>query len=214
MHRPSLTQRQRDVLDFLRVTIAENGRPPSIQEIARAMGVTSTNGVHKTLVALERKGYIERIPNEARSIRLIDTAVPLMLPAERQAVPLIRGQSSLQPEQLRHGAIGFSTIDPRLFSCPLDECVLADVSDDAMTGDAIRKGDLVLVHELQQGAPVPASGIALVWVRGDLLVRRVTVASNRVYLRASARGYADLAYALGETSYHVIGEVAGVIRAF
>ena len=67
-----LTKRQSQVLEFIRETIADSGMPPTVAEIAAAMGVSSTNGIRGHLQALERKDAIELVPNASRGIRLLD----------------------------------------------------------------------------------------------------------------------------------------------
>jgi len=74
-----LTDRQAEILDFIRQHLAEEGRPPTRPELARAFDLSSTNGVQKHLLALAAKGAIELIPNAARGIRLLQAAgLPLV----------------------------------------------------------------------------------------------------------------------------------------
>jgi hypothetical protein len=70
--RLAMTQRQGLVLDFVAKHIDEMGNPPTTREIARALGINSTNGVIDHLRLLERKGYIRRSSFKSRSIQLID----------------------------------------------------------------------------------------------------------------------------------------------
>ena len=66
------TARQREVLAFLVRFIEENGFPPSVREIATAIGVSSTFGVIRHLKALERKGRISRKRFTSRGIRVLE----------------------------------------------------------------------------------------------------------------------------------------------
>lgn len=67
-----LTARQREVFDVIAKFIREHGLPPSQRDIAAAIGVSSTNGVNDFLTALERKGWIERVPKISRGIRITE----------------------------------------------------------------------------------------------------------------------------------------------
>jgi repressor LexA len=69
-----LTTAQSRVLDFIRKSMVEHGWPPTRAEIAAAMGYRSPNAVQDHLKAIQRKGYIELIPDISRGIRL--TAMP------------------------------------------------------------------------------------------------------------------------------------------
>lgn len=64
-----LTDRQREILDFISRRIEEQGYPPTIREIGEFMGIRSTNGVNDHLKALERKGYLKREGLKSRALR-------------------------------------------------------------------------------------------------------------------------------------------------
>jgi len=64
-----LTDRQREVLDFIKANIGFYG--PTVREIAAAMSITSPNGVVVHLKALQRKGYIKRASNKARAVEVL-----------------------------------------------------------------------------------------------------------------------------------------------
>lgn len=67
-----LTARQAEALRLILTFVDVNGYPPSLRELARLMGVTSTNGVNQHLRALKRKGFIELAPRVARGIRVVE----------------------------------------------------------------------------------------------------------------------------------------------
>lgn len=69
--RPPLTERQHEILDFVRDSIEANGWAPTVREIADAFSFTSPNGAATHLRALETKGYIFRAKNQSRAIRII-----------------------------------------------------------------------------------------------------------------------------------------------
>jgi repressor LexA len=58
--RDNLSKRERAVLEFIRTRVIEDGSMPSIREIGRALGLSSTSSVHSKLRALERRGFISR----------------------------------------------------------------------------------------------------------------------------------------------------------
>ena len=72
---PQLTARQAEILEVIRNHVAETGMPPSRPELAKILGIASTNGVFKHLVALAKKGAIELVPNAARGIRVLETGL-------------------------------------------------------------------------------------------------------------------------------------------
>jgi repressor LexA len=64
-----LTDRQQQVLRYIRDSITERGYPPTLREIGAHMGIRSTNGVNDHLRALERKGYLTREDMKSRALR-------------------------------------------------------------------------------------------------------------------------------------------------
>lgn len=66
-----LTQRQRIVLQFLQWFCHDKGFPPTMREIGRAIGLSNVSAVQGHLAALEKKGYIAKESDKARSIRII-----------------------------------------------------------------------------------------------------------------------------------------------
>src|SRR3954471_6372326 len=66
-----LTDRQQQVLQYIRTSIADRGYPPTLREIGAHMGIRSTNGVNDHLRALERKGYLSREDMKSRALRLV-----------------------------------------------------------------------------------------------------------------------------------------------
>ena len=87
------------ILDFIAATLRTRGVPPSVREIARAVGLASTSAVHHHLQILEREGYLERGAAQARAIRLTPTAAielglsseltPQSAAAEAHLLPII-----------------------------------------------------------------------------------------------------------------------------
>jgi repressor LexA len=67
-----LTDRQAQVLSYIRQSIQDRGYPPTLREIGAHMGIRSTNGVNDHLRALERKGYLTREDMKSRALRPMD----------------------------------------------------------------------------------------------------------------------------------------------
>jgi repressor LexA len=72
----TLSDRQRQMLDFISGYIAEHDRPPTNREIGQAMGIASTGHVDYHLTVLAKKGYIEREANTSRGLRLTPVSEP------------------------------------------------------------------------------------------------------------------------------------------
>jgi len=76
-----LTERQREIYSYIEERINRDGQPPTIREIGRKFGITSTNGVRSLLSALTKKGYIVKSASVARGIKLVkENAEAMMVP--------------------------------------------------------------------------------------------------------------------------------------
>jgi repressor LexA len=69
-----LSKRQQSILEFTRGYMDEHGRPPTIREIGKAVGINSTSVVNYNLGKLEEKGYLDRDPDVSRGLRLTQKA--------------------------------------------------------------------------------------------------------------------------------------------
>ncbi len=66
-----ITARQQAILEFVGGYLREQGFPPTFREIGRALGLANVGAVRGHLAALEKKGYITKAPDKARSIRIV-----------------------------------------------------------------------------------------------------------------------------------------------
>src|SRR5579862_6940676 len=82
-----LTDRQQQVLSYIRQSIHDRGYPPTLREIGAHMGIRSTNGVNDHLRALERKGYLTREDMKSRALRPRDLDAEGRVDAVTDGVP-------------------------------------------------------------------------------------------------------------------------------
>jgi repressor LexA len=91
-----MTPRQKECLDFIKAFWAENEFAPSFEEIKDTLGAKSKSSVTGLVSKLEARGYIERIPNLARSIRIVQLVQP---PEEAESdVPPVAAEDDDEPE--------------------------------------------------------------------------------------------------------------------
>ena len=88
-------ERKVKILDFIAATLRARGYPPSVREIATAVGLASTSAVHHHLQILERDGYLERGAAQSRAIRLTPTAA-IRLGLSSELVPQATTPDSLR----------------------------------------------------------------------------------------------------------------------
>src|SRR5918996_5942795 len=90
----SLTKRQQEIFDFIKSYSAQHGYPPTVRDIGKAIGLTSSSTVHTHLSNLEKLGLIRRDPTKPRALELlVDKAKQVVGPS---GIPLV-GQVGARP---------------------------------------------------------------------------------------------------------------------
>jgi len=91
-----LSKRQQSILDFIRSEINSKGYPPSVREIGKAVGLSSSSTVHSHLASLEKTGFIRRDPTKPRAIELLGND-NFISNKELMSIPLVGQITAGQP---------------------------------------------------------------------------------------------------------------------
>ena len=67
-----ISDKQKEILEYIKSEILNRGYPPSVRDICEAVHLKSTSSVHSHLETLEKNGYIRRDPTKPRAIEIID----------------------------------------------------------------------------------------------------------------------------------------------
>jgi repressor LexA len=147
-------ERKTRILDFIAATLRTRGYPPSVREIALAVGLASTSAVHHHLTILERDGYLERGAAQSRAIRLTPTAairlglsselVPQSATAEAHVLPIIGEIAAGGPIEAYQDASETLAIPDIL--APTGDAYVLKVRGDSMIEAHIEDGDYVLIR--------------------------------------------------------------------
>lgn len=96
MARKKISQKQQEILDYIKACILKKGYPPAVREICEAVHLKSTSSVHSHLETLERNGYIRRDPTKPRAIEVLDNQFSTQR-REAVQVPIIGTVAAGQP---------------------------------------------------------------------------------------------------------------------
>jgi repressor LexA len=213
MTRHDVERRQR-ILDCIARTVAERGYPPSVREIADAVGLASTSAVHHHLIALERDGLIERSVNASRALRLTprqdptdaSKVTPFRMPVERETLnlPVMGEIAAGQPIEAYEDSAETLAVPASLEARP-DSYVLR-VRGKSMIDALIDDGDFVIVQP-QATARDGDIVVALLEDNGVTL-KRYFREKDRIRLQP-ANAEMEPIYA---TEVQIQGKVVGVIR--
>jgi SOS regulatory protein LexA len=129
MAQNELTPRQYEILELIRSHIAEEGCPPTRAEISDALGFRSPNAAEEHLRALERKGYLEIVPNSSRGIRLLE---------EDYGLPVIGRVAAGEPILADQHIEDYCQVDPDTFHPAAD--YLLRVRGDSMPARRASRG--------------------------------------------------------------------------
>jgi repressor LexA len=208
-------ERRQRIVDFIAQTVDERGYPPSVREIAEAVGLASTSAVHHHLIALERDGVLERGSHSSRALRLTrrqpvaaapGKVTPFRMPVEREtlALPVLGEIAAGQPIEAYADAA--ETLDvPRSIEAHEDSYVLR-VRGKSMIDALIDDGDFVIVQP-QATARDGDIVVALLEDNGVTL-KRFFREKDRIRLQP-ANAEMEPIYA---TEVQIQGKVVGVIR--
>lgn len=143
-----LTERQRQVLEFIDAEVRDRGYPPSVREIGEAIGLSSSSTVHAHLAALQDKGFLKRDPTKPRAMELLyDSASGSAI--ERRPVRHVPLYGNVAA-----GDLGVLTTDEVEESVPVPEdftgagqLFMVKVKGDSMIDAGILNGDYVVVRQ-------------------------------------------------------------------
>ncbi len=182
---PILTNRQKQIVEYLRMSQRETGVMPSTREIQHYFGFASQTAAMSHLRALERKGVIQRLPGKARAVvfpgdldrgEIADIPIYGSIAAgmAQDAEPEREGSIALDITALgiRHNARTFAL----------------KVRGDSMIDAHICNGDTVILEFRQ-----PRKGdIVAALIDGETTLKRYVVEKGKPFLRAENPDYPDL----------------------
>ena len=208
----TLTVRQQQVLDVIKLWVSRFGYPPSVREIGEAVGLTSTSSVSHQLQALQRKGYLRRDPNRPRAVGVlaatddnpmgIDVEQPQSA-AKAAYVPLVGRIAAGGP------VLAEQTIED-VFPLPREivgegELFLLSVTGDSMVDAAITDGDWVVVR--QQPTADPGEIVAAM-IDGEATVKTFKRKDGHIWLMPHNEAYEPIP---GDDAT-ILGKVVAVLR--
>jgi repressor LexA len=145
--RDLLTDRQREILDFITRSIAARGYPPTLREIGTHFGIRSTNGVNDHLRALEKKGYLQREDLKSRALRPVTALGKPREPASEVVdVPLL-GRVAAGVPLLAVENVNETVRVDRFFIGQTREVFALRVKGESMIEDGIFDGDYIFVRK-------------------------------------------------------------------
>ena len=138
-----ISDKQREILEFMKSEILNKGYPPTVRDICEAVHLKSTSSVHSHLETLEKNGYIRRDPTKPRAIEIIDDNFNLTR-REMVNVPLVGKVAAREPILATENIESYFPIPAEFM--PNVESFMLRVQGESMINAGIFDGDNILVQ--------------------------------------------------------------------
>lgn len=137
-----ITEKQSQILEYIKSEIINRGYPPSVRDICKAVELKSTSSVHSHLETLEKNGYIRRDPTKPRTIEILDDSFNLVR-REMINVPIIGTVAAGQPILATENIESYFPIPSEYM--PNEDSFMLRVKGESMINAGILEGDCILV---------------------------------------------------------------------
>ena len=142
MSQGKITDKQREILEYIKEMILKKGYPPDVREICESVHLKSTSSVHSHLESLEKNGYIRRDPTKPRTIEILDDDFALTR-RELVNVPVIGTVAAGVPILAEQNIEDYLPIPAEIL--PNKEVFMLKVKGNSMIEAGIYNGDKVIV---------------------------------------------------------------------
>lgn len=199
-----ISDKQKEILEFIKNEILNKGYPPTVRDICEAVHLKSTSSVHSHLETLEKNGYIRRDPTKPRAIEIIDDNFNLTR-REVVNVPLVGQVAAGEPILAVQNIESYFPIPAEFM--PNEESFLLRVKGESMVNAGIFSGDNVLVKK----QPVAENGDIVVALIDDSATVKTFYKENG-HIRLQPEN--DTMDPIIVDDCEIVGKVFGVFRFF
>lgn len=204
-------QRQNDILEFMKKTIASKGYSPTVREICAALNIKSTSTVHSDIKVLEDKGLVKKDPAKPRTVLPVENEYikTTEVSFDTVALPVIGRVAAGEPILAEHNIVDEMPIPARFVGSGNN--FILTVHGDSMVNVGINDGDYLIVQEAHEAS----NGEIVVALVNDeyqtgATVKRFYKESDHIRLQPE-NDYMDPIISRDVT---VVGKVRGVFRYF
>jgi repressor LexA len=138
-----ISEKQKEILEYIKSEILNKGYPPAVREICSAVHLKSTSSVHSHLETLEKNGYIRRDPTKPRAIEIMDDNFNLVR-REVVNVPMVGSVAAGQPILAVENIDSYFPVPSEFM--PNAETFMLRVKGESMINAGILDGDSILVQ--------------------------------------------------------------------
>jgi repressor LexA len=196
-----LTKRQQEIFEFIKQYSGRHGYPPTVRDIGKAIGLTSSSTVHAHLANLEKLGLVRRDPTKPRALELLGEAARKI--AGPSGLPVVGRVAAGTPILAEENIEDYVEVPP-IAGGDDGEYVLR-VAGDSMIDAGILDGDYVIVHRQETAAN---GEIVVALVGEEATVKRYFRESDHIRLQPENASMEPIR----TREVAVLGKVVGVCR--
>ena len=197
-----ISDKQQEILDYIKQTILKKGYPPAVREICEAVHLRSTSSVHAHLETLEKNGYIRRDPTKPRTIEVTDDDFNLTR-REMVNIPLVGQVAAGLPILAEQNIQDYFPVPADML--PNQEMFMLKVKGDSMVNVGIYDGDQVMVASQSTARN---GEIVVAMIEDGATVKRFYKENGHIRLQPEN----DLMDPIIVNDCTVLGRVIGLIR--
>ncbi len=199
-----ITDKQREILEYIKAEILNRGYPPAVREICEAVKLKSTSSVHAHLETLEKNGYIRRDPTKPRAIEIVDENFNLTR-REMVNVPIVGKVAAGEPILAVENIENYFPIPAEFM--PNEPTFILQVQGESMINAGILDGDYVLVQQ----KPTANDGDMVVALVDDSATVKTFYKENGYYRLQPENDFMD---PIIVSEVMIMGKVIGTFRFF
>lgn len=204
MTQGKISDKQMEILEYIKSQILQRGFPPAVREICEAVNLKSTSSVHSHLETLEKNGYIRRDPTKPRAIEILDDTFNLTR-REIVNVPLLGRVAAGEPLFAQENIENYFPI-PMEFM-PNRQTFMLTVQGESMINAGILDGDMIIVEQTSTAS----NGDMVVALIEDGATVKTFYKEEGVYRLQPENDYME---PIIVSQVSILGKVIGTIRFF
>lgn len=198
-----ISNKQQEILDYIKNEILNRGFPPAVREICEAVNLRSTSSVHSHLESLEKNGYIRRDPTKPRAIEIVDDNFNLVR-REVINVPIVGRVAAGEPLLALENIESYFPIPAEFM--PNTTTFILNVQGESMINAGILDGDHVIVEQCSTAK----NGDMVVALVEDSATVKTFYKEDGYYRLQPENDYMEPIIVTGELQ--ILGKVIGVFR--
>jgi repressor LexA len=197
-----LTKRQQEIFEFIKRYSSDHGYPPTVRDIGKAIGLTSSSTVHAHLSNLEKLGLLRRDPTKPRALELLGQAAKKVVPG-RSGLPVVGRVAAGAPVLAEENIEEYVDV-PEIAGGDSGEYVLR-VHGESMKDAGILEGDYVVVRPQDTASD---GEIVVALVGEEATVKRFFKESDHIRLQPENETMEPIRV----RDVQILGRVVGVCR--